>query len=170
MLIRFPTMPTLILSALILTTACPGCARRNILFESKKDLMPCDEYGGKVSMAMRGEPVTPDKGIMPHRVAMPVTPALCDPLGVPQPLPPVHQSPTDQGPVFFAPPSLGPPQGPGALQTGFDSSASTDNTVFASYPGLPSGPAYSPTSQVDSAPVEVLLQQRIRAIAQERLG
>ena len=62
----------LALATLILTAACTGCARRNILFESKRDLTPCDEYGGKVSMAMRAEPVTRDKGIMPHGLVMPV--------------------------------------------------------------------------------------------------
>ncbi len=143
--IRVPPVPTLILSALILTVACPGCARRNILFESKKDVMPCTEYGGKISMAMRAEPVLPDRGLASHHAAVPMAPVWSEPVPTPRPLPSVNEPSVDPGPLFFAPPSLGPPQEWPVTQTGFDSHGSTDNTVFAaSYPSpLPLDSAYS---------------------------
>ncbi len=153
--IRFPAAPTLILSALMLTIACSGCVRRNVLFESKKDLMPCDEYGGRVSMTMRAPPVLPDRHMTKQAVAVSAPPVWPEPVPVPQPLPPVETLPDNQptihpGPMFFAPPSLGSPQGPPVSPTGHGSSASTHNTMFASYPSpLPHDPAYSQTPAPD---------------------
>lgn len=114
--------------------------------------MPCDPFGGKVSMSMRAEPVVPDLSITERCVGAVATPVWSEPVAVPQPLPPVqvpviNRSPTDPSPAFFAPPSLGPPPEPYVSQAGFTSSNSTADTVFASYPGpLPFDPAYSPST------------------------
>ena len=145
-------MPTWILSVLIVSLACAGCARRSVLFESKRDLMPCDEYGGKVSMGMRVEPVVTDKAATAHRTGIPVAPVWA--VAGPQLLPRVEEKssriPGDSVPIFFAPPGLGPPQGGAVTRTGFTQSSPTDDTIFASYPGpLPLDPAYSQSSPAD---------------------
>lgn len=152
--IRFPAMPTWILSVLILTLVCPGCARRNILFETKKDLMPCTEYGGKVSMVMRAPPIVPDQAIPKHHAGSLPAPAWSEPIHAEQPMPPVipapfSPTPANPKPMLFAPPSLGVAP---VSHTSFDFTSSTDNTVFASYPNpLPYDPAYSQTTAADPA-------------------
>ncbi len=154
MQIRFPALPTWILSVLVLTLVCPGCARRNILFETKKDLMPCTEYGGKVSMAMRAPPVVPDRAVPRHHAGAPVAPTWSEPTPAERPTPPVLPAPVlptpaSPNPMLFAPPSLGPSP---VSHTSFDFTTSTDNTVFASYPNpLPYDPAYPQTPAADPA-------------------
>lgn len=115
--------------------------------------MPCDEYGGKVSVTMRAPPVAPDRGKRAHHVGVPVAPAWTVPVPAEQPRSPtipVPNSPTPAGstPMLFAPPRL---EVPVVSQTSFDFTTSTEGTVFASYPGpLPNDPAYSPTPTVGS--------------------
>lgn len=153
MLIRFPAMPTWILSVLILTLVCPGCARRNILFETKKDLMPCTEYGGKVSMAMRAPPVVPDRAMPKHHAGAVAAPTWSEPVPAERPTPPVipapfSPTPASPNPMLFAPPSLGAAP---VFHTSFDFTASTHNTVFASYPNpLPYDPAYPQTPATET--------------------
>jgi len=153
--IRLRALPTWILLVLILTCICPGCARRNIFLESKKDPMPCTEYGGKVSVSMRAPPAMSDRKLAHHGAGTPVPPVWSDSIPVEQSTPPTIPVPTSPapavpGPSLFAPPSLGPPP---ITQTSFDFTSSTENTIFASYPGpLPHDPAYERPPTVGPPP------------------
>lgn len=113
--------------------------------------MPCDEYGGKVSMTMRGTPVASGQDAPAEQPRIPAEPAWSQSYNAPQTPPPAAlqtaPAPVHSEPFFFAPPRLEPiPSGP-VLQTGFSQSGPTDNTVFAAYPGpRPFDPAYDPPS------------------------
>ena len=160
MSIRFPVVPAWVLSVLVLTVVCLGCARRNVVFESSRDLMPCREYGGKVSLAVRAEPVAANQQAAPTLgEGIPPASSASEPVFTSDPLPRMQPStepvPVYGPPIFFAPPGVEPLQATSVTQTGFSQSASTDNTIFASYPGpLPPDPAYSESPPVDlPAPV-----------------
>ena len=109
--------------------------------------MPCDEYGGKVSMTMRGTPVGSGQDAPCQQPGIPTASTWSQPDPAPQLLPaPASQSATaESDPFFFAPPRLEPMPSAPVLQTGFSQTGPTDNTVFAAYPGpRPFDPAYDP--------------------------
>ncbi len=116
--------------------------------------MPCDEYGGKVSMSMRGTPVGSGQDGPAQQPRIFAEPAWSQSYPTPQTPPPAASqdapAPVQSDPFFFAPPRLEPiPSGP-ILQTGFSQTGPTDNTVFAAYPGpRPFDPAYDPPASAN---------------------
>ena len=124
LLIRFPVVSTWALSVLVLTVVCAGCARRDVVFESSRDLMPCREYGGKVSLAVRAEPVAatgqaaPTLGEDIPRAATVSEPAF-SPDRLPRMQPSTEPASVYGTPVFFTPPGVEPLQATSVTQTGF---------------------------------------------------
>lgn len=152
--VRFPAMPTWIVSVLILIAACPGCTRRNALLESTRALLPSSEFGSKVSTAFRAKPVFPDRQTGRRQPELPVAPAWSEPVATPQAssstAPGGSQSPADRAPLFFAPPSLKPIQETPLSRADLGLSAPIDGTIFTSYSApLPFDPAYSQTPPAD---------------------
>lgn len=116
--------------------------------------MPCAEYGGKVSVTMRAPPVVPDRVRQTHHVGTAALPVWSEPIPATQPASPIipaprFPAPANNTPMLFAPPRL---EAPAVSQTSYDFTSSTEDTVFASYPGpLPQDPAYSPNPTFNSS-------------------
>ncbi len=105
--------------------------------------MPCDEYGGKVSMTVRAEPVGSSGRFSSSNKS---EPAWFQPVPAAQPVPQGEpsqpQAPAESSPVFFTPPGLHPLE-EAVTQASFDQLGSGADPVFAAYPGpIPSDPAY----------------------------
>ena len=125
---------------LVVLASGGGCTKRGVLFECKRDPMPCEEYGGRVSMRMQGDPVASDQRPVARRLergrSVPIPAVL--PVNPPQPLPPV-----DAPPLFIAPPQhLNRLRPLPPVEENLQSCLEQDGPVLASYLDCTSDPVY----------------------------